>query len=1069
MPSETIVRKAVSRAKTAVLPLLLLLIAFAFVTAAIPGLADRDASNPFIPDQDWKLSTLAVGWEQFRGERPADTDRWEPFDAEVIASLPGYKGTLWLRKTMPNAFPWRDPYLFIWGVKGIEIFVDGKSVYDFNADGLKRYVNPAIPLNPVRLHEQDAGKQLTLRLPWDHSSMPRVWNYIGERSVALAVQLQFDALLLFCSGPLLIAAAIATLLYLRRPQERIFLWFALFAFSAGAGLFWLRATPMWLSDLHGIYYWRDLTIPLGILGFAGFYAEALGNMRGRLYKAVVGFWLAYSIVTAAAAAAAVDLYRKLLVDYLPYCIVPVFTVVSVSLIRHYRKDRSPSVRWLLLGYGILVLSFLNHIVFIAYPAMSDAIARFSPLLHDKLSQGLPFGLLLFMGCLVMVLVQRFLDVYRQSKRYAGELAAQHETLVRMDRLKDDFLRTTSHELRTPLHGIAGLTESMLGGAAGPVDERIRDNLRLVLSSSNRLLRLVNDILDLYRLKHQDIRLRPEAVDVRRIAGIVLAMLSPAAARKGLRTALHVPDDCAAVWGDPGRLEQILYNLIGNAIKYTDSGSVTIQADREHSFVRITVEDTGRGIAPDKLDALYEPFAASDGAEGGTGLGLSISKRLVELQGGTIEASSELGRGTVISFVLPCTDEQPSNGLEREPPAEVSRIVFEEAALALVPEEAAYAESGIIEPAAEGAGSGDPPLLLIVDDEPVNIRVLLNFLHSAGCRFLQAKDGPEALALLESGIRPDLVLLDVMMPRMTGYEVCQKIRGKWGENELPVILMSARNRVTDLEEGFDAGANDYLPKPFTQRELFARVAIQLRLLQFHRSLEQLVERRTKELEDANRSLAGSVRETAAALAELSVLEERNRIAHEIHDVVGHTMTAAIVQLEAAHKLAERDLAKSKEKLENAQQLVRKGLNDIRVSVRLLKDEGTAFELIPAMKELIRETEETTGVSVKAAIGILPELNGLTRRVLYHALQEGLTNGIRHGRCHQFRFDLSVADDTIRFSLSNDGLPYANGKPGFGLTAMMERIHLLGGTVEIGPASPASGCLLSITLPISGPPA
>jgi two-component system sensor histidine kinase ChiS len=180
-----------------------------------------------------------------------------------------------------------------------------------------------------------------------------------------------------------------------------------------------------------------------------------------------------------------------------------------------------------------------------------------------------------------------------------------------------------------------------------------------------------------------------------------------------------------------------------------------------------------------------------------------------------------------------------------------------------------------------------------------------------------------------------------------------------------------------------------------------------------------------------------------------------------------MTAAIVQLEAAHKLAERDLAMSKEKLANAQQLVRKGLNDIRASVRLLKDEAAAIELLPAMMELIRETEETTGVIIEASINAMPELNGLTRRVLYYALQEGLTNGIRHGRCRKFQFRLIALDGSIRFELANDGLPYADEKPGFGLTAMMERIHLLGGTVAIEQAAPGAGCLLSIALPLSDP--
>ncbi|PYI50875.1 ATP-binding protein [Paenibacillus flagellatus] len=1050
--------------------ILLSIVCLAALVSLPKGASSGGWDSRFIPYEDWSARSVG-GWQMLRGERSGAQDRWEPLDAGAMAGLADYEGTLWLRRTVPE-LPWRDPYFVFRNVQGLEAFIDGRSVYAFNPDGRMRYVNPFFSAHPVRLEPQDAGKELTLRLPWDRMTLIRGWNAIGERSVFLAAQTPYDSRLLLYAVPLLLAGAVSAFLFARR-RERIYMWFALFALSAGAGLYWLRSTPQWFGDLHAVYYWRDMAIPLGILGFVGFYAEALGATFKRIRTAAVGFWLAYSIATAIAAATDSLLYRKLLVDYIPYCIVPVFSVVTVTLIRHVRTNRTPSVRWLLTGYGVLVASFLNHIVMVASPSMATTIIRLSPNLYNKLLEVLPVGLLVFMGCLVMVLVQRFLDVYRQSVRNAEELAAQHETLVRMDRLKDDFLRTTSHELRTPLHGIAGLTESLIEGAAGPLDDRIRADLRLVLDSSKRLLRLVNDILDLYRLKHSDIRLQPEAADLRRIAGVVLAMLAPAAKRKGLHTELHLDEVRPFVWADPNRLEQMLYNLVGNAVKYTDSGVVTVKAERVGAMISISVEDTGRGIAPDQLDVLYEPFAANDGTGGGTGLGLSITKNLVELSGGTIEAKSEVGRGTVVTIRLPAADEAPEQVSGPES-AEMSRIVLEEE-----PETAAAGAT--MEGAAmpdEWDGEAEAPVLLLVDDEPVNIRVLHNYLQPGGYRLVQAKDGPEALALLEGGsVRPDLVLLDVMMPDMTGYEVCRRIRERWGQNELPVILLSARNRVADLAEGFDSGANDYLPKPFAQRELFARVGIQLRLLQFHRSLERLVEQRTKELEEANRSLAGSVRETAEALAELSVLEERNRIAHEIHDVVGHTMTAAIVQLEAARKLTERDLPKSIEKLENAQRLVRRGLNDIRQSVRMLKDEGASFDLVPAMKELIRETEEATGVVVDASFGDLPYLNGLTRRVLYHALQEGLTNGIRHGRCRRFEFDIRVGDGDVRMRLSNDGLPFADAKPGFGLTAMMERVHLLGGSVRIGPASPAAGdegepdggadgCRLAVTLPVTG---
>ncbi|MFC5699659.1 sensor histidine kinase [Cohnella faecalis] len=244
-----------------------------------------------------------------------------------------------------------------------------------------------------------------------------------------------------------------------------------------------------------------------------------------------------------------------------------------------------------------------------------------------------------------------------------------------------------------------------------------------------------------------------------------------------------------------------------------------------------------------------------------------------------------------------------------------------------------------------------------------------------------------------------------------------------------------------------------------------------LERFHRDLETLVEIRTSELELANRSLSATLREKAETLAEVSVLEERNRIAHEMHDVVGHTLTAAIVQLEAAKKLAVRDGNLSMEKLGTVSSLVRKGLDDIRRTVRVLKTDEMSFQLDSALRELIKETIETMEVDVRADIQLPPVLGKLSEKVVYHALQEGLTNGIRHARCSRFSFELRPEENMLLFRLWNDGIPFGDSKPGFGLTSMMERVHLLGGTVYIGSAygieGHANGCELILTLPITDP--
>ncbi|MFC5404923.1 sensor histidine kinase [Cohnella soli] len=248
-----------------------------------------------------------------------------------------------------------------------------------------------------------------------------------------------------------------------------------------------------------------------------------------------------------------------------------------------------------------------------------------------------------------------------------------------------------------------------------------------------------------------------------------------------------------------------------------------------------------------------------------------------------------------------------------------------------------------------------------------------------------------------------------------------------------------------------------------------------LEQFHRNLEQLVATRTVELEQANQTLSDTLRDKAETMAEMSVLEERNRIAHEMHDVVGHTLTAAIVQLEASKKLAAKEGAMPHGKLDMVSGLVRKGLDDIRRTVRMLKSDAPQENFETTLRELIRETVETMEVAIEAYIDIPRDLGRLTEQVVYHALQEGLTNGIRHGRCSWFKYSLQSSDDgeKLEIRLWNDGAPYGQANPGFGLSTMAERIRLLGGTFTVGSSEDENGspfgCELAITLPLRGQPA
>lgn len=238
------------------------------------------------------------------------------------------------------------------------------------------------------------------------------------------------------------------------------------------------------------------------------------------------------------------------------------------------------------------------------------------------------------------------------------------------------------------------------------------------------------------------------------------------------------------------------------------------------------------------------------------------------------------------------------------------------------------------------------------------------------------------------------------------------------------------------------------------------------------VRQELERSAAELRTKREELRRFQR-NAEKLAEIVMLEERSRIAHEIHDAVGHTLTAAIVQLEATRRIVEQRNCVPLDKLDLLDEIVRKGLDDIRKAVKLMSsDEIGTFAIEETLRKLVQYTQDTMEIAIEADIS-LPmgqDLGRLTEQALYQALQEGLTNGIRHGRCTRACFSLQSSDGILRFRLINNGEPYGTAVPGFGLSAMMERVKLLGGRVNVRSSADADGnpvgCELSIDLPLAG---
>ncbi|MBV7331879.1 SpoIIE family protein phosphatase [Chloroflexi bacterium TSY] len=523
------------------------------------------------------------------------------------------------------------------------------------------------------------------------------------------------------------------------------------------------------------------------------------------------------------------------------------------------------------------------------------------------------------------LAQSFNTMTRQLRDSFERLEEQNAELQRLDHLKDEFLANTSHELRTPLNGIIGLAESLIDGATGPLSKPTTHNLDLIVSSGKRLASLVNDILDFSKLKNQEFELQHKPLDIHTLAEVILTLSQPLVGHKPLALIDETAGDLPLVEGDENRVQQILHNLVGNAIKFTEEGQVTVSAQVRGSDLAIAIADTGIGIPEEEFDHIFESFEQADGTTarnyGGTGLGLAVTKQLVELHGGQIWVESEVGVGSTFTFTLPLADK---NWTAVERAAVPIETVTKVRTYAPPPNCTNNGMGGVPATAiANGEWADEMELadfkpaisagryrVLIVDDEPVNLQVLSNHLAVRDYEVVQAQSGIDAQELIASGDRFDLIILDVMMPRISGYEVCQKIRRTYSANELPVVLLSAKNQVADLVAGLQAGANDYLTKPISKDELLARIETHLNLK------ELLVEnlRMGTELAVTQR-LQKMILPTEAELAQVDgldiagymesadevggdyydVLQQNGRVKIGIGDVTGHGLESGVVML------------------------------------------------------------------------------------------------------------------------------------------------------------------------------